>query len=62
MPPTARRLAGNIGEISMVDVVMGLAEGLPTGIYHNRGIEEYVADVLSDPAGPTTSASSTRTC
>ena len=46
---TARRLAGNIGEISMVDVVMGLAEGLPTGIYHNRGIEKYVRNVLSDP-------------
>ena len=40
---TVRRLAGNIGEISMVDVVMGLAEGLPTGVYHNRGIEQYVA-------------------
>ncbi len=44
-----RRLAGNIGEISMVDVVVGLAEGLPTGIYHNRGIERYVRNVLSDP-------------
>ena len=33
----------------MVDVVTGLAEGLPTGIYHNRGIERYVRDVLSDP-------------
>src|ERR671931_588341 len=30
-----RRLAGNLGEVSMVDVVTGLAEGLPTGIYHN---------------------------
>ena len=39
----ARRLAGNIGEISVVDVVIGLAEGLPTGLYHNRGIEHYVA-------------------
>jgi predicted acylesterase/phospholipase RssA len=46
---TARRLAANIGEISMVDVVMGLAEGLPTGVYHNRGIEKYVRNVLSDP-------------
>src|SRR3954468_7020010 len=45
----ARRLAGSIGEISMVDVVMGLAEGLPTGVYHNRGIEKYVRNVLSDP-------------
>jgi NTE family protein len=46
---TLRHLAGNLGEISMVDVVTGLAEGLPTGIYHNRGIERYVRDVLSDP-------------
>jgi NTE family protein len=46
---TVRHLAGNFGEISMVDVVMGLAEGLPTGVYHNRGIERYVRDVLSDP-------------
>src|SRR4051812_44433724 len=46
---TARHLAGNLGEISMVDVVTGLAEGLPTGIYHNRGIERYVRDALSDP-------------
>ncbi|HET8592273.1 MAG TPA: patatin-like phospholipase family protein [Solirubrobacterales bacterium] len=46
---TLRHLVGNLGEISMVDVVTGLAEGLPTGIYHNRGIERYVRDVLSDP-------------
>jgi NTE family protein len=46
---TVRHLAGNLGEISLVDVVMGLAEGLPTGIYHNRGIEKYVREVLSDP-------------
>ena len=46
---TLRHLAGNLGEISMVDVVTGLAEGLPTGIYHNRGIERYVHNVLSDP-------------
>ena len=44
-----RQLAGNIGEMSMVDVVMGLAEGLPTGIYHNRGIEQYIRTVLEDP-------------
>jgi NTE family protein len=46
---TLRHLAGNLGEISMVDVVMGLAEGLPTGIYHNRGIEKYMQEVLSAP-------------
>jgi NTE family protein len=46
---TVRRLASNVGEISMVDLVMTLAEGLPTGVYHNRGIEQYVRNVLSDP-------------
>jgi predicted acylesterase/phospholipase RssA len=46
---TLRQLAGNFGEISMVDVATGLAEGLPTGIYHNRGIEKYMSNVLSDP-------------
>jgi NTE family protein len=45
-----RQLAASRGEMSMVDVVMGLAEGLPTGIYHNRGIEKYMEQVLSDPA------------
>src|SRR5262245_26959086 len=44
-----RQLAGNLGEISMVDIVMGLGEALPTGIYHNRGIEKYMNEVLSDP-------------
>jgi NTE family protein len=46
---TLRHLAGNFGEMSMVDVVMGVAEGLPTGIYHNRGIEKYMREVLGDP-------------
>jgi NTE family protein len=46
---TIRHLAGNLGANSMVDLVMGLAEGLPTGVYHNRGTEGYVREVLSDP-------------
>ena len=33
----------------MVDLVMGLAEGLPTGVYKNKGLEDYMAEVLSDP-------------
>ena len=45
----ARQLATNIGEISMMDLVMGIAEGLPTGIYNNRGLERYMTEVLSDP-------------
>jgi len=44
-----RHAATNLGEVSMMDVATGLAEGLPTGMYHNRGIEKYMRDVLSDP-------------
>jgi NTE family protein len=46
---TARHLARHVGEISMMDAVTGIAEGLPTGIYHNRGVEKYMREVLSDP-------------
>jgi predicted acylesterase/phospholipase RssA len=46
---TMRHLASNLGEVSMVDLVMGLAEGLPSGIYSNRGLDRYMAQVLADP-------------
>jgi predicted acylesterase/phospholipase RssA len=46
---TMRHIASNLGEVSMVDVAMGLAEGLPTGVYSNKGLEKYMAEVLSDP-------------
>jgi NTE family protein len=45
----ARELAASLGEVSAVDVVTGLASGLPSGIYTGRGIERYIAKVLSDP-------------
>jgi NTE family protein len=45
----ARQLAGNLGSVSAMDVVLGLAEGLPSGVYSGRGIERYVQAVLSDP-------------
>jgi len=45
----ARNLAGQVGEISGVDLVVGLAEALPAGIYTGSGMEKYVAEVLSDP-------------
>jgi NTE family protein len=35
--------------VSIMDVVTGLAEALPTGLYDGRGIEKYVEEVLSDP-------------
>ncbi|HEX3317115.1 MAG TPA: patatin-like phospholipase family protein [Solirubrobacteraceae bacterium] len=44
-----RNLAGQLGQISAMDIVLGLAEALPSGIYSGNGIERYVRQVLSDP-------------
>ncbi len=33
----------------MMDLVMGIAEGLPAGVYNNRGLERYMTEVLADP-------------
>jgi NTE family protein len=43
------RLAGQIGAISALDVLLGLAEGMPSGLYSGAGIEGYVRAVLDDP-------------
>jgi NTE family protein len=45
----ARELVANLGEVSAVDLLTGLASGLPTGVYTGDGIERYVDEVLSDP-------------
>ncbi|GAC1438217.1 MAG: patatin family protein [Solirubrobacteraceae bacterium] len=45
----ARQLAGNIGQVSAMDIAVGLAEGLPSGMYTGSGIEQYVRKVLADP-------------
>jgi len=45
----ARELAGRLGDVSLMDVLTGLAGALPTGLYDGRGIESYVEEVLSDP-------------
>jgi len=45
----ARGLVGRVGSMSAVDVVLGLAEALPSGLYSGSGIEEYVRTVLTDP-------------
>jgi NTE family protein len=45
----ARNLVGQMGQITAMDVVLGLAEALPSGIYSGTGIERYVRQVLSDP-------------
>jgi NTE family protein len=44
-----RNFASQLGQISAMDVVLGLAEALPSGIYSGNGIERYVRQVLSDP-------------
>jgi NTE family protein len=44
-----RVLARDVGQVSAVDIVLGLAEALPTGLYSGEGIERYVQRILSDP-------------
>src|SRR3954466_5867041 len=45
----ARQMAGELGSVSFMDLALGLAEGLPSGVYSGSGIEKYVRTVLSDP-------------
>jgi len=42
-------LARDVGQVSAVDIVLGLAEALPTGLYSGNGVESYVRRILSDP-------------
>ena len=42
-----RRLA-RIGEFSAIDIGVGLAEALPTGLYSGAGIADYIEEVLAD--------------
>ncbi len=44
-----REMAGHAGQVSMMDLAVGLAAGLPSGMYSGKGIERYMRTVLSDP-------------
>jgi predicted acylesterase/phospholipase RssA len=45
-----RTLLGSLGrQLSAVDLAVGLAETLPSGLYTGAGVERYVRAVLSDP-------------
>jgi predicted acylesterase/phospholipase RssA len=44
-----RSLVRDLGQLSAVDLVVGLAEALPSGLYSGEGIERYVKTILSDP-------------
>jgi predicted acylesterase/phospholipase RssA len=42
------RSLARIGELSAIDIGVGLAEALPTGLYSGSGLSEYVEQALSD--------------
>jgi NTE family protein len=44
-----RSLVRDLGQVSAVDIAVGLAEVLPSGLYSEKGIERYVRTILSDP-------------
>jgi NTE family protein len=45
----ARQLIAQRGSVSLMDVLLGFAEGLPSGAYTGAGIEDYLHKVLSEP-------------
>ncbi len=45
----ARMLVSQLGQFSMIDLAVHLAEGLPSGMYDGLAIEEYLDRVLGDP-------------
>jgi predicted acylesterase/phospholipase RssA len=44
-----RTMVRDLKQISAVDLAVGLAEVLPSGLYSGEGIERYVRTILSDP-------------
>jgi len=45
----AQQVVRQRGQVSLMDVLLGLAEGLPSGAYTGAGIEAYLRKVLSEP-------------
>ncbi|MDQ3608900.1 MAG: patatin-like phospholipase family protein [Actinomycetota bacterium] len=45
----AREIISAPGQVSALDVVLGLADGLPSGLYSGEGLEVYLRDVLTEP-------------
>ena len=46
----------------MIDVLLGFAEGLPSGAYTGAGIERYLHQVLSEPGRTDDFRSSPASC
>ncbi|HEV3001166.1 MAG TPA: patatin-like phospholipase family protein [Solirubrobacteraceae bacterium] len=45
----AREVVPQLGQVSLMDVVLGMGEALPAGIYSGGGVQRYIREVLSDP-------------
>jgi predicted acylesterase/phospholipase RssA len=45
----AREVVSQWGSVSVMDAMLALAEGLPSGAYSGAGIERYLRKVLSEP-------------
>ncbi|HEY6775444.1 MAG TPA: patatin-like phospholipase family protein [Thermoleophilaceae bacterium] len=45
----ARTFVGQLGSMSLIDLAVGIAEALPSGLYDGGGIQEYLEAVLGDP-------------
>jgi NTE family protein len=45
----ARQIVSQRGGVSLMDVLLGLADGLPSGMYTGAGIESYLHKVLGEP-------------
>ena len=43
-----RGIAAHVGQVSAMDIVLGLAEGLPSGAYSGAGVERYLHSVLAE--------------
>ncbi|MFZ1155726.1 MAG: patatin-like phospholipase family protein [Solirubrobacteraceae bacterium] len=44
----ARQLLPQLGQVSLIDILLGLAEVLPSGAYTGQGIESYMRRVLEE--------------
>ncbi len=49
MVSLARQVVAQRGQVSAMDVLLGLADGLPSGAYTGAGIESYLGSVLNEP-------------
>jgi NTE family protein len=45
----ARQAIAQRGQVSLMDILLGIAEGLPSGAYTGGGIEHYLHKVLNEP-------------